>query len=268
MAQDAVRDPNAERRSAAEIAHALSQADYEELEALICEHAYDPRKQVQKALATAMRRLERMDRERERVDRMYDYQAALAKTGPVVGIDEVGRGAIAGPLTVCAVILPDRPRIQGLNDSKQLTPAARERIAQDIRATALAIGIAHVEPEAIDALGMGEALRYAMGKAIRETGVEVGSVLIDGNPIGAHPLEKCVVKGDARVAAISAASIVAKVTRDALMVGMDPLYPGYDLASCKGYASPAHIQAIREHGLTPIHRVSFCGNFVETPSAD
>ena len=264
-----MKDPSSERKeSAAEVARALSHAGYEELEALICSYAYDPRKQVQKALATAMRRLERMDRERERVDRMYEYQTALAKEGPVVGIDEVGRGAIAGPLTVCAVILPDEPRIQGLNDSKQLTPAARERLAEQIRATAVAIGIAHVQPESIDALGMGEALRYAMGKAIRNTGVEVRSVLIDGNPIGAHPLEKCVVKGDARVASISAASIVAKVTRDALMVGMDAVYPGYDLASCKGYASPAHIQAIRDHGLTPIHRVSFCENFVDTGTAD
>ena len=100
-------------------------------------------------------------------------------------------------------------------------------------------------------------------QAIDDTGLVPDKVLIDGNPIGAHPRELCVVKGDARIACISAASIVAKVTRDALMVSYEEEYPGYHLAECKGYGSAAHVGAIRERGLTPIHRRSFCGNFVE-----
>ena len=261
-ATDASVDEAAAKMSAKDVVQALSHASYEELEGLICLHAYDTRKQVQKALASALKRLEKMDEERARVNRMYEYQAALAPQGVVVGIDEVGRGSIAGPLTVCAVVLPDTPRIWGLNDSKQLTPKAREELAAEVRETAVAVGIAHIPPESIDALGMGNSLRHAMRKAIEDTGLEPDTVLIDGNPIGAHPLEKCVVKGDARVACISAASIVAKVTRDALMVEYAAQYPQYHLDSCKGYASAAHIAAIREYGLSPIHRVSFCENFV------
>jgi ribonuclease HII len=104
-----------------------------------------------------------------------------------------------------------------------------------------------------------------MAKAIEDAGVEPDCVLIDGNPVHVHPKEKTLVKGDARIAAIAAASIVAKVTRDSIMVAYDEEYPGYHLAECKGYGSAAHIAAIRERGLTPIHRVSFCGNFLETP---
>ena len=113
---------------------------------------------------------------------------------------------------------------------------------------------------------MAQALRAAMSGAIKDAGVEPDCVLIDGNPMHVHPKERTLVKGDARIAAIAAASIVAKVTRDHLMVAYDDEYPEYHLAECKGYASAEHIAAIRAHGLTPIHRFSFCGNFLETPS--
>ncbi len=111
---------------------------------------------------------------------------------------------------------------------------------------------------------MARALREAVLGAIADTGVEPDAVLIDGNPLHIHPKEKTLVKGDARVACIAAASIVAKVTRDEMMVEYDDLYPDYHLAQSKGYASPEHIEAIRKHGLTPIHRVSFCQNFLPT----
>jgi ribonuclease HII len=112
---------------------------------------------------------------------------------------------------------------------------------------------------------MGVALRMAMKRAIDDAGVDADAVLIDGNPVHVSPKEVTLVKGDARVSCIAAASIVAKVTRDALMVSLAEEYPEYHLAECKGYGSPEHIAAIREHGLSPIHRVSFCGNFLETP---
>ena len=138
-------------------------------------------------------------------------------------------------------------------------------MAGRIAEVAIAIGIAHIEPASIDAVGMATALRMAMAQAIAECGIEPDAVLIDGNPVHVHPKERTVVKGDASIACIAAASIVAKVTRDELMVAMDEEYPGYHLAECKGYGSAEHIEAIRAKGLSPIHRVSFCGNFLETP---
>lgn len=249
--------------TAREVAAALADAPLEEARALVERYSDDPRKQVQAAVRSARRRVEREDRERERVEGMYALQRELGGPGVVVGVDEVGRGAIAGPLTVAAVCLPPEPPIWGLNDSKQLTPARREALAARIADVAVAIGIAHVEPAAIDAVGMAASLRHAMAQAVADTGLDPDCVLIDGNPVHAHPAEKCLVKGDARIAAIAAASIVAKVTRDALMVALDEEFPGYHLAECKGYGSAEHISAIHEKGLTPLHRVSFCGNFVE-----
>lgn len=252
--------------TAKEIAALLSDALAEEAHALIERYADDPRKQVQRAVASAQKRLERDEAEHARVRCMYELQRELGGDGVVLGVDEVGRGSIAGPLTVCAVALPNDPMIWGINDSKQLTPAKREVLAARIADVAVAIGTCHIEPSLIDAIGMAQALRAAMSGAVKDAGVEPDCVLIDGNPMHIHPKEKTLVKGDARIAAIAAASIVAKVTRDHLMVSYDEEYPEYHFAECKGYASAEHIAAIRAHGLTPIHRFSFCGNFLETPS--
>ncbi|MBO7675057.1 MAG: ribonuclease HII [Atopobiaceae bacterium] len=249
---------------AKELAATIASAGEEELQELEERYRNDPRKQVRQAFDKAHRRLAKELAERERVQAMYDLQRQLAGDGLVIGVDEVGRGAVAGPLTVAAVALPYDDPIWGINDSKQLQPARREALAERIESNALAFGIAHIPPSEIDHVGMGVALRKAMAQAIEATGTDPDAVLIDGNPVHVHPREKCVVKGDAKIACIAAASIVAKVTRDALMVGYDEVYPGYHLRECKGYASAEHIAAIRAHGLTPIHRASFCGNFVET----
>lgn len=255
-------------RSAAtahEVAALFSSADEAEFARLDERYADDPRKQVQHAREVAGRRLAHERAERERVLAMYDKARELGGPGVVLGVDEVGRGALAGPLTVAAVALPDDPIVWGINDSKQLTPAQREVLAARIADVAVAVGIAHVEPASIDAVGMGVALRMAMKHAIDDAGVDADAVLIDGNPVHVSPKEVTIVKGDARVSCIAAASIVAKVTRDALMVSLAEEYPEYHLADCKGYGSAEHIAAIKEHGLSPIHRVSFCGNFLETP---
>lgn len=259
-------DPSHRPVTAREVAAALADAPIEEARSLVERYAEDPRKQVVRAVEAARRRIAREEAERGRVASLYERMRELGGEGIVLGVDEVGRGALAGPLTVAAVALPDDPVIWGLNDSKQLTPARREAVAARVADVALAIGVAHVEPAAIDAVGMAAALRQCMARAIADTGVEPDAVLIDGNPVHVHPRETCVVKGDARVACIAAASIVAKVTRDALMVSLDEEYPGYHLAECKGYGSAEHIAAIRERGCSPVHRVSFCGNFLETPS--
>lgn len=249
---------------ASQIAAELASAPPDQIEGLLERYRDDPRAQVRKACERARRRLDRERAERERVEGMYARMRELGGAGVVVGVDEVGRGSVAGPLTVCAVCLPDEPRIRGVNDSKQLSPARREMLAVRIAETARAIGICHIPPERIDAIGMARSLREAVAGAVADTGLAPDCVLMDGNPLGAVPNERDVVHGDATVACIAAASIVAKVTRDELMVELDAEYPGYHLARSKGYASPEHIQAIRERGLTPVHRVSFCGNFLET----
>lgn len=250
--------------SAAQVAAELASASFEEIESLAERYAEDPRRQVQQACQRALRRHEKELAERCRVDAMYEAMRSFGGEGLVLGVDEVGRGSVAGPLTVCAVCLPDEPRIWGINDSKQLSAAKREMLAMRIADVATAIGICHIPPARIDEVGMARALREAVAGAVADTGVTPDCVLMDGNPLGAVACEKNVVKGDATVACIAAASIVAKVTRDELMVELDAEYPEYHFAQSKGYASAEHIQAIKERGLSPVHRVSFCGNFLET----
>jgi ribonuclease HII len=201
--------------------------------------------------------------EQQRTRALYEQQYQAGAAACVIGVDEVGRGSVAGPLTVAAVSLPLEPLILGLDDSKKLSAKRREELAVQIREHALALGIAHIEPAVIDRIGMSAALRSAMVQAIEASGVEPDLVLIDGNPVHVHPKEQNIIKGDAKVACIAAASIVAKVTRDALMVAADDRYPGYGFASHKGYAAPEHIKAIQEKGLTPFHRASFCQNFLQ-----
>lgn len=250
----------------ASIAAELRHARGDELEALIAAHASDPRERVRELLGKSRRRLMRERAEEARVRAMYELAQELGGSGLVLGVDEVGRGAVAGPLTVAAVALPMEPPIIGLNDSKKLSAARRELLSEKIHEVARAIGIYHVPPTRIDAIGMARAIREAMAGAVREAartaGAEPDAVLIDGNPVHVHPREMCVVKGDATVAPIAAASIVAKVCRDAIMVEAEKTWPGYGFASCKGYAAASHIAAIRERGLTPYHRATFCTRFV------
>lgn len=246
----------------------IKTASRDEAYEIMQRYADDPRVGVQKALVQLKNRVVKEEQEEARVHAMYTFMHESANCDGVpepiiIGIDEVGRGSIAGPLTVGAVALPDKPEIKLLNDSKQLSAAQRELVATQIKEVALGIGIYHVAPERIDEIGMAQALREAMLGALSVVGITPDAVLIDGNPMHLHKHEKTIVKGDGKVAAIAAASIVAKVTRDAMMVEYDKLYPEYDFASNKGYASQKHIEMIGEIGLCPIHRVSFCHNFVK-----
>lgn len=248
--------------SVADVSARLHMATFAELPELLSRYGDDPRTGVRHAVASARRRCERRDEIARTTRDKYDLMREMGGLGLIIGVDEVGRGAVAGPLTVGAVVLPDEPFIMGLDDSKQLTPARRELLSHEIRALAVAVGIAHIQPEDIDRDGMAVSLRRAMQLAIVDTGIDPDTVLIDGNPIHAHPRERCIVKGDARIACIAAASIVAKVTRDQLMVLSDRDYPGYDFVASKGYASPKHIAAIQEKGLTDFHRATFCRGFL------
>ena len=251
-------------QSASQIAGELASASFEDITALIERYAEDPRAQVVKACERAKRKYDKERAERDRVISMYARMHALGGDGVIVGVDEVGRGSVAGPLMVAAVALPDEPIIWGINDSKKLSAARREVLAEKIAELAVAIGFGQIPAADIDRMGMAAALREAVRRAVADTGITPDCVLMDGNPLHAVENERDVVHGDATIACIAAASIVAKVTRDALMVAYDEEYPGYHLASCKGYGSAEHIAAIRERGLSPIHRASFCGNFLET----
>ena len=174
------------------------------------------------------------------------------------GVDEVGRGPLAGPVMAGAVILhPERP-IVGLADSKSLSEQAREQLAEEIKACALAWAIGRAEVEEIDQINILQASLLAMRRAVLALRPQAEYALIDGNRCPDLPCpSEAIVKGDQSVAAISAASIIAKVTRDREMVEMETLYPGYAFASHKGYPTKAHVAALQELGLTPIHRRSF-----------
>ncbi|MDH5784972.1 MAG: ribonuclease HII [Chromatiales bacterium] len=176
----------------------------------------------------------------------------------VAGVDEVGRGPLAGPVVTAAVILdPDRP-IAGLADSKAVSEKKRERLYEEIRERALAWSIGRCEVEEIDDLNILQATMVAMQRAVAGLSPQPEHALIDGNRCPQLPCScEFVIKGDSKVAVISAASILAKVTRDREMVELDRLYPGYGLAGHKGYPTRSHISALQELGVTPIHRRSF-----------
>ncbi|WP_242632907.1 ribonuclease HII [Thiothrix fructosivorans] len=176
----------------------------------------------------------------------------------IAGVDEVGRGPLAGAVVAAAVILdPNRP-IAGLNDSKKLTAKRREQLAFEIREKALAWSLGRAEVEEIDAINILQATFLAMQRALEGLAVQPDLVKIDGNrcPPSAYKME-AIVGGDATVAEISAASIIAKVARDAELVALDAVYPQYGFAKHKGYGTAVHLAALREFGATPIHRRSF-----------
>jgi len=176
----------------------------------------------------------------------------------MAGVDEAGRGPLAGPVVAAAVILDDQHPIQGLGDSKVISEKRRERLFEEIRAKALCYCIAEASVQEIDALNILQATLLAMRRAVEGLRLKPGRVLVDGNrlPLLRVPAE-AIVKGDAKVPAISAASILAKVYRDRLCVEMDRAHPEYGFAGHKGYPTAEHIAALRAHGASPWHRTSF-----------
>jgi len=175
----------------------------------------------------------------------------------VAGVDEVGRGALFGAVVAAAVILsPDRP-VRGLNDSKLLDPERREVLAERIRERAVAWAVAAVDAATIDAINIYQASRLAMRMAAGRLCPAPDFLLVDAVPLDLRVPQRSLIKGDARCHAIAAASIVAKVYRDACMRVWDEVFPAYGLASHKGYSTPEHCQALRQFGPTPLHRLSF-----------
>lgn len=178
--------------------------------------------------------------------------------GLIAGVDEAGRGPLMGPVVAAAVILNDLKPIKGLADSKKLTAARREQLYDDIRANALCCSIALATVEEIDELNILQATLLAMKRAVEGLRLKPSKVLVDGNRLPViHILAEAIVKGDALVPAISAASILAKVHRDRWCAEVDLQYPQYGFAGHKGYGTAAHLAALREHGACPEHRKTF-----------
>ena len=183
---------------------------------------------------------------------------AFVPHGLVAGVDEAGRGPLAGPVVAAAVILDELKPIRGLKDSKAMTPKARDRLFDEIRAKALCCSIAQASVEEIDTLNILQATMLAMQRAVDGLRLRPHVALIDGNRLPVLKVQAhAIVKGDAKVQAISAASILAKVHRDRLCQELHALYPQYGFAGHKGYPTPAHLAALREHGACPQHRRSF-----------
>jgi ribonuclease HII len=179
-------------------------------------------------------------------------------TGLVAGVDEAGRGPLAGPVVAAAVILDDLKPIRGVNDSKQLTPLRREKLYDEIRAKALCCSVAEASVEEIDTLNILQATMLAMRRAIEGLRLKPAQVLVDGNCLPVvNVLAQAVIGGDAKVRSIAAASILAKVYRDRLCLELHEKHPQYGFAAHKGYATPEHLEALRRHGACEHHRRSF-----------
>lgn len=220
----------------------------------------DSRSSVQKLAATYIKRQEKELQEQQRLMGMYDYEGIFYDQDlyHVAGVDEVGRGPIAGPVTVAAVILPPMTLIPGLNDSKKLTEEKREALYDIIMKEAVAVSCVSYGPEKIDELNIYEATRQAMYEAVRTLSVPAEAVVVDAMklPDLTVPVES-IIKGDSKSANIAAASIIAKVTRDRYMKSLDAEYPGYGFGIHKGYYTELHKEAVEQQGVTPLHRKSF-----------
>lgn len=220
----------------------------------------DPRSGAQQLADVLDRRLEELQRERRRLARLFAYREQLFERGSrlVAGIDEVGVGPLAGPVVAAAVILPGAVDLPGLDDSKKLSRAAREELDEAIRSQAQAVGIGEADPGEIDRINILQATLLAMRRAVRALILVPDHLLVDARTIPDIPVEQTsLVKGDARDGSIAAASIVAKVHRDALMRRLDEDHPGYGFTRHVGYGTAEHLAAIRRLGPSPIHRRSF-----------
>ena len=209
------------------------------------------------------KKLQALENERARTEIMKEYEHKYEHLGYLCGIDEVGRGPLAGPVVACAVILPKDCDILWLNDSKKLTAKKREELYDVILEGAVAVGIGMASPERIDEINILQATYEAMRQAVSKLSVQPQLLLNDAVTIpGIQIPQVPIIKGDAKSVSIAAASIVAKVTRDRMMEEYDKVLPEYGFASNKGYGSAAHIEALKKYGPSPIHRKTFITHFV------
>ena len=234
----------------------------EALEAFVEKYASDSRTGVQKLVDTAKKRMDKLQKEMIRTENLKKYEKEYDTYTYICGIDEVGRGPLAGPVVAGAVILPKDCDILYINDSKQLSEKKREELYDVITKEAVAWAVGYASPERIDEINILQATYEAMREAVGKLDPAPDLLLNDAVTIpGVEIRQVPIIKGDAKSISIGAASIVAKVTRDRLMEQYADVFPEYDFASNKGYGSAAHIAALKEYGPTPIHRHSFIKNF-------
>ncbi len=246
-----------------EIREELRAVSDRELPSFIETYKADERGGVVKLVEQAGKRLEKLEAERARIENLKKYEKEYAEYGYICGIDEVGRGPLAGPVVAGAVILPKDCDILYINDSKKLTAAKREELYDIIMEKAVAVGIGMASPARIDEINILQATYEAMREAISKLSVKPELLLNDAVTIpGVDIRQVPIIKGDAKSISIGAASIVAKVTRDRMMAEYDRIMPEYGFASNKGYGSAEHIAALKKVGPSPIHRASFIKNFV------
>ena len=253
-------------KSISEIKAELENADKDTRESLLELCKKDTRKGVLKLVEIYEKQKAAMAEELERLKKMHEFEDKYSEYEYIAGIDEAGRGPLAGPVVAASVILPKDCEILYLNDSKQLSAKRRDELFDEIKQKAIAYGIGIVSQGRIDEINIlqatYEAMREAIGRMSEKQNPDL--LLVDAVHIPDVDIKQVgIVKGDAKSVSIAAASILAKVTRDRFMVEMDKLYPEYGFASHKGYGSKSHIEAIKKYGASPIHRQTFIKNFVD-----
>ena len=220
---------------------------------------YDARAGVQSAINKRKRELQKQVDEDLRLEKMLTYEKELYAQGIqlIAGVDEVGRGPLAGPVVAAAVILPKNCKIPGLNDSKKIPKSRHQAIYQVVFDQAISVGIGVKDNHVIDQVNIYEATKLAMLEAIHELDPQPQHLLIDAMKLDLPISQTSIIKGDANSLSIAAASIVAKVTRDQMMATYDQEYPGYDFAQNAGYGTTKHLEGLEKQGVSPIHRRSF-----------
>lgn len=249
--------------SIGEIKGEFENASRQEWPALYEKYGSDSRSGVQKLLEQYHKKEAAYQAELVRTESLKVYEHKYEHLGYVCGIDEVGRGPLAGPVVACAVILPKDCQILYLNDSKQVSASRRDELFDEIREMAVASAVGIVSPQRIDEINILQATYEAMRQAIDGLGITPDMLLVDAVTIPNVSIRQTgIIKGDAKSVSIAAASILAKVTRDRMMEEYDKLYPEYGFAKHKGYGSKQHTDAIHEYGPCPIHRRTFIHKFI------
>ena len=219
----------------------------------------DTRSGVQKEISKRKKIIQAELDENLRLEKMLTYEKDLYKQGLtlIAGVDEVGRGPLAGPVVAAAVILPQGCKIKGLNDSKKISKKKHLEVFQAVQDQALSIGIGIIDNQVIDQVNIYEATKLAMKEAISQLSLQPQHLLIDAMKLDLPISQTSIIKGDANSLSIAAASIIAKVTRDELMKDYDQQFPGYDFSANAGYGTVKHLEGIEKQGITAIHRLSF-----------
>lgn len=250
-------------KTIADIKKEIESVDGQNREKIIKEYEADARAGVQKLILKYKKEFEKLQNEIARIEAMKQYEKEYQAYGYICGIDEVGRGPLAGPVVAGAVILQKDAQILYINDSKQLSEKKRELLYDEIMEKAVSVGIGIVSPAIIDEVNILKATYEAMRIAISKLSVTPNLLLNDAVTIPEVSIKQVpIIKGDAKSVSIAAASIIAKVTRDKMMVEYHKLYPEYGFDSNKGYGSATHIDALKKYGPCPIHRTTFIKNFM------